>query len=327
MGLPGLRTHRKFRRLVAILRIPEAHALGHLQMMWETSWDHLTPALGDSTDVELAAGWVGDPGALAAALVACGGDDWGFLERDGEGRFLIHDYEEHAPRWVRDKLRKRGELAAEGKTISDVKREAGRRGAAARWGGHVPPPDGKPAQVCQADDGKRMADDGKSCPSPPLPSPLKEQEEPNGSSCAAPDKPDAPPPSPVLYQVPCAGSGAKTWPLTQAKMDEWVEAFPGVDVPAELRKAIQWLKDNPNRSKTARGMPAFFGRWLGNAQDRNPGSKHHPTGAPHVSRSPAHRAEVDAAYADAIAQRPAQRVESVADDPELLSLFQGGARP
>jgi hypothetical protein len=107
----------------------------------------------------------------------------------------------------------------------------------------------------------------------------------------------------VLYQVPCSGTGAKTWPLTQAKLDEWTQAFPAVDVKAELRKSIQWLKDNPTKIKTHRGTPAFFGRWLSNAQDRTPTTPH-PQGGSHAQH---HRSRTDQNFAAQLAAAQAER--------------------
>ena len=73
MALPGLRSHRKFKRACIYANVPEAHLLGHLQMLWDTGWDRLSPVIGDATDVEICAGWVGTAGTLANALVVCGG--------------------------------------------------------------------------------------------------------------------------------------------------------------------------------------------------------------------------------------------------------------
>jgi len=124
-------------------------------------------------------------------------------------------------------------------------------------------------------------------------------------SCAKPAKADpAPDPSPVIYQVHCVGK-KPLWPMTQGKMDEWAETFPGVDLKLELRKAIQWLKDNPQRGKTFKGMPAYFNTWLTRAQNAAPArvdgvkSKGTPTSASkdHAplqrSEDPAVRARTD----------------------------------
>lgn len=87
--------------------------------------------------------------------------------------------------------------------------------------------------------------------------------------CPETEKPSAGPPSsaPAVIRFPTDGQ-VRSWDLTPAKLAEYADTFPALDVPAEVRKALQWLRDNPDRRKTARGMPAFLGRWLGRAQER-----------------------------------------------------------
>ena len=58
------------------------------------------------------------------------------------------------------------------------------------------------------------------------------------------------------------------WYLPQEKLNEYTEAFPKLDVESELRKAAQWLIDNPGRRKTAKGMTRFLGGWLGRAEPK-----------------------------------------------------------
>lgn len=76
---------------------------------------------------------------------------------------------------------------------------------------------------------------------------------------------------PVVLWFPIVGGkggkGPTEWPLRQSKIAEYGESFPGVDVPREARKALQWCRDNPARRKTARGMPAFLSRWFAKVQD------------------------------------------------------------
>jgi hypothetical protein len=99
----------------------------------------------------------------------------------------------------------------------------------------------------------------------------RKEEDASASSCPEPAKPPASgPPAPVdppVLTFPVVGTGGREWHLSAAKLAEYRRAFPGVDVPAELLKARQWCLDNPAKRKTARGMPAFLGRWLGRAQD------------------------------------------------------------
>lgn len=50
-------------------------------------------------------------------------------------------------------------------------------------------------------------------------------------------------------------------------IDEWIVAFPAVDVAQELRQMRAWISANPTKRKTRRGAPAFIVRWLSKAQD------------------------------------------------------------
>jgi DNA-binding MarR family transcriptional regulator len=58
----------------------------------------------------------------------------------------------------------------------------------------------------------------------------------------------------------------QAWTLPQVKLEEYKQTYPSLDVEAELRKAAQWLKDNPQKRKTVKGMPRFLGGWLGRAK-------------------------------------------------------------
>jgi hypothetical protein len=75
------------------------------------------------------------------------------------------------------------------------------------------------------------------------------------------------PDSPVVLELPCVGKGPKAFAVTERHVAEWREAFPGVDVTEQIRRARVWLDANPTKRKTQRGAPAFLVRWLSNAQD------------------------------------------------------------
>lgn len=77
--------------------------------------------------------------------------------------------------------------------------------------------------------------------------------------------------SPQVLGFPVNGKNKKEWALTEAKVAEYTESFPGVDVLAECRIARQWCIDNPQKRKTTTGMPAFLTRWLSKKQ--NSGAK------------------------------------------------------
>lgn len=51
----------------------------------------------------------------------------------------------------------------------------------------------------------------------------------------------------------------------QSYVNEISATFPGVDIPQQLLLAASWLKANPSKRKTARGMTRFLNSWLTNA--------------------------------------------------------------
>ena len=98
--------------------------------------------------------------------------------------------------------------------------------------------------------------------------------------CPEPAKPPASGPAvlEVVMTFPTVGMGAAEWPLTEAKLAEYRGAFPGLDVLAQCRAALQWLRDNPTRRKTFAGMPKYLGGWLGRAQNQVGGKGAAPPG-------------------------------------------------
>ena len=92
---------------------------------------------------------------------------------------------------------------------------------------------------------------------PDPPSPLPD----SGASCAR---------TIALDDFPVVGG--ESWGLAEEKFTEYADTFTGIDVPAELKKARQWLRDNPKRRKTADGMLRFLSSWLGRAQNKSRGT-------------------------------------------------------
>jgi hypothetical protein len=60
----------------------------------------------------------------------------------------------------------------------------------------------------------------------------------------------------------------RIWTLSDALVSELAEAFVGVDVRAESRRAHAWIKANPGRRKTAKGMRRFITGWIERSQNR-----------------------------------------------------------
>jgi hypothetical protein len=84
-----------------------------------------------------------------------------------------------------------------------------------------------------------------------------------GEECSEPSSP----PSPAVALLPCVGKGPSEYAVTQAEVDGWAPAYPGVDVLVEVLKAKAWLESNPTKRKTHAGIPRFLVSWLGRAQD------------------------------------------------------------
>jgi hypothetical protein len=85
------------------------------------------------------------------------------------------------------------------------------------------------------------------------------------TSCPKPAKAD---PGPLADHGFTLSNG-NLWRPTVAKIHEWQATFPVMDLDAQLRLAGQWLKDNPAKRKTEKGMHRFLFAWLERAQNSN----------------------------------------------------------
>lgn len=91
----------------------------------------------------------------------------------------------------------------------------------------------------------------------------KESDQEGGSEPAAPD---AEPASPTILSFPVRGKPDEPWNLSEAKLAEYSETYPGINVRAECRRAWQWLVDNPTSAKSK--IPAYLSRWLSKEQEK-----------------------------------------------------------
>lgn len=108
----SFRGHRKRKRLRLLLG---SGSTDHLIDLWiATAMTHPSGVLQgmDEIDIALEAGWEGDPQTFVTALVECG-----FLEKDSNGAYALHDWSDH-----------------QGYAIHAERRKANaRNAAAARW--------------------------------------------------------------------------------------------------------------------------------------------------------------------------------------------------
>lgn len=73
--------------------------------------------------------------------------------------------------------------------------------------------------------------------------------------------------TPAVVSVPLVDK--TEYGVTQAEIDEWSLAYPGVNVLQQLREMRVWSLANTAQRKTRRGFNAFVVRWLAKEQDKS----------------------------------------------------------
>jgi hypothetical protein len=66
----------------------------------------------------------------------------------------------------------------------------------------------------------------------------------------------------IAGYIPCSNG---TYEVEQSSVDVWSQAYPNVDIGAELNKVVAWLESNPK--KTVSGCKKFLNGWLNRAQN------------------------------------------------------------
>jgi hypothetical protein len=62
-------------------------------------------------------------------------------------------------------------------------------------------------------------------------------------------------------------ANGREYPVYTKMIAVYKQAYPGVDIAAELPKMRAWFMSNPTKRKTDRGMARFINNWLSKAQD------------------------------------------------------------
>lgn len=93
----------------------------------------------------------------------------------------------------------------------------------------------------------------------PNPNPKNDSAEPQAAS------------APPVISLPL--NDGTVFPVSVEQCHEWAGLYPAVDVIQQLRGMLGWLKANPGKRKTKRGILAFVNRWLSKEQDKG-GTRH-----------------------------------------------------
>ena len=242
--------HPKFARLVFILGVPEPHALGYLEYLWRVGYASGNPVVGDELAVELSSKWPGERGILCKALI-----ESGLIDKLEDGKFGIHDLHENAPDYVLSRFRM--ERYRKSRAAEKTQKGNGELRTVTQQlrNGYAPP------AHAHAHKEKKST---SSCPEPEV--------QASGQNVDA------------KYPIfPCIGA-IKSWEYTKEFYATLHEAYPGVDLKAEARKAHAWCVANKSKRKTAKGMPRFLNGWMERAQNRG-GNGEHGNSEPEMSEA------------------------------------------
>ena len=226
----------KFKKLRRRLGMSLKETVGLLDLLWFATIENAMQGdIGrlDNETIAIECDYDGCPDLLVKTLVDCG-----WMDRCEVHRLVIHDWEGNAPNFVVANLKSRGLQFAKAVCREQVAEEP-------------------PAKASRS---KHPATKHN------ITTPNVTQRNQTKTTCPEPAAPER---GPAVSEFTFDVKGKpKTWPLPQAKLDEWTETFePGISVRDELVKARQWCSDNPAKRKTARGMTAFLGRWLTRQND------------------------------------------------------------
>lgn len=238
-----VRQHAKFKRFLRRLRLMvpsdqishETLAVGLLEGVWHfTAVSAFRGDIGKFDDETIAefAGWYGDAGQFIGLLVECG-----WLDRSQEHRLIVHDWHEHAPRYIRGNVNKYGGFVTSEHPLGASSKE--------------PPIGASPKE-----------------PSPNLTKPnLTKKVVTNVTTSPEPQVAASGPQEPPLLVFPTNGK-QKTWEFREQHRCVLADAFPSADVLGMVRQALAWIELNPGRRKTPRGMPRFLYGWVERNQNR-----------------------------------------------------------
>jgi len=78
--------------------------------------------------------------------------------------------------------------------------------------------------------------------------------------------------TPVIYQLML--NDGSYYDVHQSEIDELKDIYQNVNLEYEFKRMIRWIKDNPTKRKTKRGISKFISSWLDKEQNRYHGNNY-----------------------------------------------------
>lgn len=265
-------------------------AVATLTKLWEWA-GQFAPAgdVGRWSDEAIAqgCGFGADAAGLIAALVRT---RW--LDPHEQFRLVVHDWSEHCESQVHVRLAARAQLFYDGVRPSRLERLHST--TRQRYLAQYSEPEQAPEESAGKAPGKRrenarnllgqpIANNQLPIANSQLPIANSQDGEKMGNTSLWPDEAgvgslervggsappsgDSPGSNGAPFSMPLRNG--RTFAVPAEKVAEWTVAYPGVDVPSELRRACQWARDNPGRRKTSTGALDFFSSWLNRESRKN----------------------------------------------------------
>lgn len=234
----------------------------------------------DAEDIEIAAGWTGDSGALVAALESLR------LLDNVDGGYAVHNWSRHNG-WASRAGEREGKarLSRLCQVNPDAAKTLKEQGVTAitrdEYEHYVRRESGDSPAVAGRSPASRQQNASLQPAPAPAPSPAHTQlfarrnfdandpgtncaETAEGGSTPAADDEDGG--NDVVMRIPLTPRDG-SYAVTEADVQFWTQAYPRVDVLAALRRIASWMDANPNKRKTRRGIRRCIDSWLARDQD------------------------------------------------------------
>ena len=226
----GTDRHPKFLKFATAMNTSRAATVGMLELLWHTTAEFAPQGdIGkfDNQAIAVAVGWEGEADHLVGSLVAAG-----WLDPCSDHRLVVHNWEKHAPEFLKKRLSRTKTPFITPKTPSVQ--------TTADNGGQCPDMSGQrlPTVPCRAVPNRAVP-----CPTEPT------------DTAAAPTSPP-----------PAVAWDGKAFAVDPEVKEAWRSAYPAVDIDGEILRAAEWAVSNPAKRK--KNWRSFLTRWLAKEQER-----------------------------------------------------------